>query len=67
MHIIPWSSTVTIRLGLVRFPTCRVAKPTPADGEVAGAEKRTNYKIKKMIEHQRQYSIARNEKLKATA
>ena len=34
MHTIPWSSTVTTRLGLVLLPTCRVAKPTPADKHV---------------------------------
>ncbi|TNN86012.1 hypothetical protein EYF80_003856 [Liparis tanakae] len=32
-HTIPSSSTLTIKLGLVRFPTCRVAKPTPAQPE----------------------------------
>lgn len=37
MHTIPCSSTVTIKLGLVRFPTCRVANPTPAEREHVNA------------------------------
>ena len=31
MQMTPWSSTHTIRLGLVLLPTCRVANPTPAE------------------------------------
>lgn len=49
MQIIPWSSTDTTRLGLVRFPTCRVAKPTPAGGQVEAGQVKDRYTCKLAI------------------
>lgn len=43
MHTVPWSSTLTTKLGLVRLPTCRVANPTPA----ATVKKHTSMGVQK--------------------